>query len=137
VTDVLLRQTQDGGDLTLEGGLFLMSEGLETSAFLSLFGSNEQDAGGSDLTESWWGNLGESNPARNYRSETQHLLRSLPATPSSLLRIEQAAARDLAWMIDEDVVKSVTVSARIPELNRVQVDVTLVTLTRLIQLSFG
>jgi phage gp46-like protein len=137
VTDVLLRQTQDGGDLTLEGGLFAVSDGLEAAAYLSLFGGNEQDAGGSDLTESWWGNLTEPDPARRYRSETQHLLRSLPATPSSLLRIEQAAARDLAWMIDEGVVKTVTVAARIPELNRVQVDVTLVTLTRLIQLSFG
>jgi phage gp46-like protein len=137
VTDVLLRQTQDGGDLILQGGLFAMSDGLETAAFLSLFGSNEQDPGDSDSREQWWGNFVEADASRHYRSETQFLLRSLPATPASLLRIEQAASRDLDWMIDEGVVKTITVSASIPELNRVVVDVSLVTLTRLIQLSFG
>jgi phage gp46-like protein len=137
VTDVLLRQTQDGGDLTLKGGLFLISDGLETSAFLCLFGGNEQDPGDSDSRENFWGNLTEPEPSRRYRSETQYLLRSLPAVPSNLLRIEQAASRDLAWMIDEGIVKSLAVAATIPELNRVVVDVSLVTLTRLIQLSFG
>ena len=137
MTDVLLRQTDDGGDITVEAGLFQLSEGLETAVFLSLFGGNEQDPGEGESDQQWWGNLSETEPARTYRSETQYLVRSLPAIPANLLRIEQAAGRDLQWMLDEGTAKSVTVSARIPALNRVVVDVELVVLARLIQFSFG
>lgn len=138
MTDVLLRQSNDGGEITVESGLVLMAEGLETAAFLSLFGGNEDD-GADDATErlQWWGNLAEPEPDRTYRSETQHLIRALPAVPRNLLRIEQAATRDLAWMIAAGVAKSVAVSASIPDVNRVAVAVTIVTLTRQVQLTFG
>jgi len=137
LTDVLLRQTPDGGSITVEAGLFLLSEGLETAAYLSMFGANEQDPGEGESDQEWWGNLGEVEPARKYRSETQYLIRSLPAIPANLLRIEKAAGRDLQWMLDEGAATSVKVTARIPALNRVAVDVELVVLARLIQFSFG
>jgi phage gp46-like protein len=138
VTDVLLRQTPDGGEITVEAGLVLMAEGLETAAFLSLFGGNEDDAG-DDATAhlQWWGNRTEQEPAREYRSETQYLIRALPAVPRNLRRIEQAATRDLAWMIAAGIAKSVAVSASIPDVNRVTVAVTIVTLTQQVQLTFG
>lgn len=137
MTDVLLRQTADGGSITVESGLFLLSDGLETAVYLSLFGGNEQDSGEGASDQQWWGNLSETEPARTYRSETQFLLRALPAIPVNLLRIEQAAGRDLQWMIDEGAAQSVKVSAHIPALNRVAVNVALVVLARLIQFSFG
>lgn len=137
MTDVLLRQTNDGGDLTLEGGLFLMSDGLETAAFLSLYGGNEQDSGNADSREQWWANYIETEPARQYRSETQYLLRSLPAVPANLRRIEEAAERDLEWMLDSGLAKTIAVSASIPELNRVQIDVVITTLEKQLHLSFG
>lgn len=137
MTDVLLRQTADGGNITVEAGLFLLSEGLETAVYLSLFGGNEQDPANAESDQQWWGNLGEIEPARTYRSETQYLLQALPAIPSNLLRIEQAARRDLQWMLDEGVAKSASVAASIPALNRVVVDLNVVTLTKQIQLSFG
>lgn len=137
MTDVLLRQTNDGGDITAVAGLLAMSDGLETAAYLSLFGGNEQDPGDADSTEQWWGNIGELEPARRYRSETQYLLRSLPAVPANLRRIEEAASRDLQWMIDSGLVKTIAASASIPELNRVQIDVVLTTLEKQLHLSFG
>lgn len=137
MTDVLLRQTNDGGDITAEAGLLRMSEGLETAAFLSMFGGNEQDGGDTDATEQWWGNIGETEAARTYRSETQFLIKSLPTIPANLLRIEQAAARDLAWMVEAGVAKSVAVAARIPALNSVAVDVTIDTLLREVTFTFG
>lgn len=136
MTDVLLRQTNDGGDITAEAGLLAMSDGLETAAYLSLFGGNEQDPGDADSAESWWGNVGELEPARQYRSETQYLLRSLPAVPANLRRIEEAAERDLEWMLDSGIAKSIAVSASIPELNRVRVDV-IITAAKQLHLSFG
>lgn len=137
MTDVLLRLTPDGGDITVENGLTLMSDGLETAALLSLYGGNEQDPGDADSSEQWWGNLGETEPNRRYRSETQYLLRSLPAVPANLRRIEEAAQRDLEWMLDSGIAKSIAVSASIPELNRVQVDVVITTLEKQLHLSFG
>lgn len=137
MTDVLLRQTDDGGSITVEGGLVLLSEGLETAAYLSLFGGNEDDAADADTTLQWWGNLTETEPERTYRSETQFLLKSLPAIPANLRRIEQSAARDLQWMLDASVATSIGVEATIPALNRVRINLTIDTLTEQLLLSFG
>ena len=114
--DVLLFQTVDDGEINIENGLVEMSGGLETAAYLSMFGGDE------DLKE-WWGNLEETEPARKYRSETQNLLQSIPATSGNLRRIEQAATRDLAWFLELKVASSVDVSASIPSINHVSITV--------------
>lgn len=138
MTDVLLRQSNDGGEISLENGLVLMSEGLETAAYLSLFGGNQDDAGdvASDRLQ-WWGNIDEVEPARTYRSETQHLLQSLPAVPRNLGRVEQAASRDLAWMLETGLATSIEVATSIPALNRIRLEVTIVTPTTTLELVFG
>jgi phage gp46-like protein len=138
MTDVLLRQTNDGGDITVEAGLALMSDGLETAAYLSLFGGNVDDAGvGERSRDEWWGNVDEPELDRRYRSETQNLIQSIPAVPRNLRRIEQAAGRDLAWMISSGVAKSVKAEASIPEVNRVRLSIEIVTLKETVQLVFG
>ena len=114
--DVLLFQTVDDGEINIENGLVEMSGGLETAAYLSMFGGDE------DLSE-WWGNLEETELARKYRSETQNLLQSIPATSGNLRRIEQAATRDLAWFLELKVASSVDVSASIPSINHVNITV--------------
>lgn len=121
--DVLLFQTDDDGDITVENGVVDMSGGLETAAYLSLFGGNEDDDGRADSVFNWWGNFDEVNPTREYHSETQNLLQSIPATTGNLRRIEDAANRDLAWFVQNNVASSVTVAASIPALNRVQITV--------------
>lgn len=137
MTDVLLRQSNDGGEITAEGGLLLMSDGLETAAFLSLYGGNEDDPGDAENELQWWGNLLETDSARAYRSETQFLLQSLPAIPANLRRIEQAAARDLQWMLDTGTALSVEVEATIPALNRVRINLAITTTTTTLYLAFG
>lgn len=119
--DVLLFQTDDNGEINVEGGLVEMSGGLETAAYLSLFGGNEDDDGLSENGFTFWGNLDEIDPAQQYRSETQHLLQSIPATTGNLRRIEDAADRDLAWFIEKKVASSVTVIASIPGLNKIKI----------------
>jgi len=117
--DVFLFQTIDDGNIEIIDGLVTMSGGLETSAYLSLFGGNEDDDGTMETAFSWWGNV-DVQEVRQYRSETQHLLDHLAPTSGNLIRIEDAARRDLAWFLSERVASSVTVSASIPELNRVR-----------------
>jgi phage gp46-like protein len=138
VTDVLLRQTNDGGNITIQGGLLLLAEGLETAAYLSMFGGNEDDPAEADTALQWWGNLLEDEPERAYRSETQYLVRSLPAIPFNLRRIEQAAGRDLKWMVDTGVARSVTAEATIPAVNRVSLALVIITATgQRVELFFG
>lgn len=124
--DVLLFQTADGGDIVVEGGAVQMSGGLETAAYLSLFGGNEDDPGQFNTTETWWGNIDESDPAKQYRSETQNLLQALPATARNLRRVEEAAGRDLAWMTTSGAASAVSAVASIPALNTIQLTVSIV-----------
>lgn len=118
--DVKLFQTLDGGDITVAAGIVDMSGGLETAAYLSLFGGNEEDSGSDSNPLTWWGNLDELDTADQFRSETQFLLDGLPATPNNLLRIEDAASRDLKWFLDKRVASSITVIASIPTSNQIK-----------------
>lgn len=110
--DVKLVQTENDGDIAG------MSSGLETAAYLSLFGGNDD---GSD----WWGNKLETQQARMERSETQELLRSLPVTTNNLRRIEEAVKRDLRWMMTERAARDLDVSVTLGDRNRVDIVVTL------------
>lgn len=120
MTDVRLFQTDDGGEVEIINGRVTLDDTPETAAYLSLFGGNELD-GGTAATEhkQWWGNLLEEDRARRLRSETQYLIRSLPAVTTNLRRLEDAAQRDLAWMIDA-LDADISVTATIPGLNRVR-----------------
>jgi phage gp46-like protein len=121
--DVLLQQTNDNGDITVVNGVTTMTGSFETTAYLCLFGGNEDDAGGADKSETWWGNLDEIDPDLRYVSETQYLLKSLPAISSNLLKLQAAAERDLAVFTSKSIASSVTVAVSIPALNRVAIAV--------------
>jgi phage gp46-like protein len=119
--DVLLCQTSNDGDISVEGGITAMSPGLETAAYLALFGGNEDDDGRGDNKFNWWGNLDEEEESRKYRSETQNLLQSLPPTSGNLLRIKDAVQRDYEFFISEGIATSIDVSVSIPALNRIKI----------------
>lgn len=121
--DVNLFQTMDDGDIIVEGGIVEMNDGLATSAYVSMFGGNEDDTGRDEDFASWWGNADETDPDFQYRSETQNLLQAIPATSANLRRIEDAAVRDLEWMITKGVASEVNVSATIPDVNQVALSV--------------
>lgn len=128
MTDVLLRHDDDGGDLTYTNGQAVMSaDGLETAAYLSLFGGNELDSGADgDSLREWWGNQIERIESRKYRSRFQNLMASLPLVPANLARLEEAAALDLTWFVAEGIATYVNVDASIPAINTVKLDVLIV-----------
>ncbi len=119
--DVVLRQTQDGGEIEVVNGVVSMSGGLGTAVYLSLFGGNEADGAFGDSAANWWANIDEVEPSKQYRSATQNLLRGIPATSGNLLRIKDAARRDLRWMTDDKVASSVAVAVSIPAINAVKI----------------
>lgn len=136
MADVLQFNTADGGEIEILNGRPTMTNGLETAAYLSLFGGNERDGGiAADDHLQWWGNLGETEPARRYRSETQHLLRALPAITANLRRVEAAAGRDLAWMVGS-VAEEVVAVAGMPGRNRVALDIRITVDGKVIPLRF-
>lgn len=125
MSDVHLFHTDDGGEMRFINGRVELDHGAATAAYISLFGGNEDDAGtAATERQQWWGNLLDTDRARHVRSETQHLLRSLPAISANLPRIEDAVRRDLAWM-EEAIGADVDASASIPALNRIQMDTTI------------
>jgi phage gp46-like protein len=124
--DVLLFQRNDGGEIEVINGAVTLSGGLETAAYLCLFGGNEDDDGRIDNPLQYWGNYLENEEPKKYRSETQHLLRSIAAIPFNLRRIEEAAVRDLEPLIDAGAASEVSVAASIPGVNEVKIVVDIV-----------
>lgn len=118
--DVYLFDTPDGGNVTQD---LEIRDGLENCVYLSLFGGNAKDDRSQDNPFGWWGNVGENVQARKYVSEAAYLLRTVPPEPKNLRRIEDAAKRDLAWIIDEDISETVEVVASMPALNTVKLSV--------------
>jgi phage gp46-like protein len=123
--DVKLFNTADNGDIEVTDGITTMDPGLGTAAYLSLFGGNENDSGLENDPAQWWGNYSETEPAKKYRSVTQYILKTLPATSNNLLRVEEAALKDLAWLTELNVANEVTVAASIPALNRIHLEITI------------
>lgn len=121
MSDVYHFQTTDGGEIELINGIFTLGQDLATALYYSMFGGNSDDPGESDTTKTWWPNLGETDPARQYRSKTQYLLQGIPATTSNLVRIKNAVEQDIQWAVDDGTLEDLVVSVAIPALNRVYI----------------
>lgn len=123
MTDVLFFHTPDGGELDLVNGQIRLTNGYEGCAYLALFGGNSDDSGDEvDVRKQWWGNVDEPDPARQYRSEFQYLLRTLALVSGNLVLFEEAAERDLARAFG-GVASLVAARCSIPAPRRIQVDI--------------
>lgn len=122
---VRIFDTLNGGAISVEGGIIDMDSGLEGAAYLSIFGGNADDNGQPGNPRQWWGNYSETDPARQYRSYTQNIIESLPATSGNLVRLEDAIVNDLAWMIP-GVASEVTASAQLTAPKRVAIQIDII-----------
>jgi len=137
VTDVLLHQESDGGNITLTNGLLTLDDGIATTVYLSLFGGNDDDSGEErDDPKQFWGNLVEDEPERHYRSRTQNLLQALPATTGNLRKAEGAVAADLEWMKTEGIATFAGARASLPSRNKIKIDIWIEVDSNVIPLSF-
>lgn len=105
MSDVLLFQTVDDGEIEAVNGVITLSDLPGSAAFISLFGGNQDGS-------TWWGDAAMT-------SRTQQLLDELPPTSGNLLRLTDAMRRDLAWMTQAPYGWAVETAAFIPALNRV------------------
>ena len=120
--DVRLYQKDgDGGEIDFVNGQAVMDDGLETAAFLSMFGGNDDDSGlDGDKPRQWWANFEEPDAVKRHRSETQFLLNSIALIPANLRRVEDAANADLAWMVETGLAGFVSAAATMPALNTIK-----------------
>lgn len=123
--DVLLYDTVDGGEISFSDDNLIMDDtGFETAIYLSLFGGNELDDGSeSTLKYEWWGNKLEDDPKYKLTSQTQNIIHGYPATPNNLNKVKEAVKQDLAWMISEGIIDNLTITATIPNKNRLNLTV--------------
>lgn len=122
--DLLLKDTVDGGEISLQNGEFVMESGYRNALTLSLLGGNELDDGTENNPNTWWGNLlTGTSKAQKYISEFQNLIRSLPLTTKNLVLAEKAAERDLAWVMDEKIADDVNVNIKAIDLKKINVQI--------------
>ena len=111
--DALFFQTPDGGDLEFVDGEPTRSGGLHGAVYILLFGGNNRDEGEAANQHSWWGNRLEADPRLHIRGELGSLAQHLPLTGPNLLRIQDAAERDLAGLVALEVITELTATATI------------------------
>lgn len=113
--DVKLIDTLDDGDLEIVDNFIQMAGGIETAAYLSLFGGNKGDNGtNATKNKGWWGNQLETIPERKLISRTQNIMFTTEATPGNLLKIIKAAKQDLAWFKNIGFADTIDVTGNIP-----------------------
>lgn len=108
--DVRFYLTQEGMDIDLTGGQPNMVQGLANAVIISL------------LTEDNWPGAAllqpNERPTGNFMRESQKAI-----TVSMLARAESAARKDLQWMVDDGLAKSVDVRVYAPAATRLNLDV--------------
>jgi phage gp46-like protein len=107
--DLLLYETNDGGDTSIENGLFISDKQFSTAAYLSLFGGNKTDNGKVNNTDEYWGNyLNDITESEKLRSRFQYITTGLPMSVKNIKEAEKAAIMDLQWFIKENIADEVT-----------------------------
>lgn len=117
MSDVLLYQTPDDGEITVANGTVTMTDGTESAVYISLFGANYDGT-------PWWGDTFENQSENKLTGRTQELLEANPITTGLLQRVLEAVKYDLNWMTPAP-----TVEVSIPALNTVAIKVNGITLT--------
>jgi len=102
MSDLLLFQTNDGGEIEVINGFVTLTDDLQTASYLSMFGG-----------DSWFANDLQENPASKMNAETGRVIETTNPSSSGLLAVEDAIKRDHAWMITEGLASAVDAEANL------------------------
>lgn len=120
--DVLLEDTPDGGNIIITDGLIKDDKGFSTAVLISLMGGNFDDPAVIESNQSWWGNL-IGDKETEIRSSFQNTVCSLPLTTKNLQTAEDAAKKDLQWLIDKGIADEINVTGSIENIKRASFEV--------------
>jgi phage gp46-like protein len=117
--DLLLVETEDGGNVLISDGLFQNDRSFDTAVYLSLFGGNRNDNGKVKNNKTWWGNTLRGTPENEKLvSRFQAIISGLPMTTKNILEAEDAARLDLKWITDEGIADKIEATGRAQSRNR-------------------
>ncbi|MCL2410076.1 MAG: hypothetical protein FWC97_00390 [Treponema sp.] len=124
--DLLLRDTLDGGDITITDGFIVSDRTFDTAIYLSLFGGNKEDSGRVQNKKTWWGNtLRGVNENQKLVSRFQAFIFGTPMSTKNILEAEEVAKLDLAWLVDEKLANEIIVDGRAVGHNRLSLKIQL------------
>lgn len=125
--DILLLDTENGGQISVINGLIMPDKRFTTSVFLSLFGGNNNDSGRVDNNKTWWGNRFNNTPeVEKLVSRFQSITKTLPLTVKNINLAQQAAKDDLSWMIQEGIADDITVDIKAVNKSRIELNVVVI-----------
>ena len=122
--DVLLTDTEEGGEISIVNGLVMCDRSFTTALYLSLFGGNEEDGGKVDNNKTWWGNrLEGTEDDEKIVSRFQSLIRTLPLTTKNIVLAQEAVLQDLEWMKSESIADEITCNIKSKDNSRIELTV--------------
>ncbi|OWF79070.1 phage GP46 family protein [Yersinia alsatica] len=127
MTDIALIWQTDGADIAVGNADILLDDSLSTAVIISLFtdrralDSDELPAGPNTDKRGWWGDAFQSRPM----GSRLWLLSREKQMASVLTRAKTYADEALAWLIDEQHVKQVQVTATAPRQGVLHLAITL------------
>lgn len=122
--DVLLFDTENGGEISVINGLVIPDGSFRTAVYLSLFGGNKNDGGDVASSDTWWGNRLEGvSENEKLVSRFMAFVRSVPLNSKNLKIAQDKAKEDLKWFLDDGIADSVEVNLLDEGNNRIQLNV--------------
>lgn len=111
MADVYLYQSENDGEININNGTIELVESPSAAAYISLFGGRIDG-------KSWWGDA-------DMISLTQQFIDKYAPTSSNLVKLEEYVKTDLKWMTQSPYNWTVSASASMESLNRVNIAVTI------------
>jgi hypothetical protein len=125
MSDLVIYETGNGGDIQLSGNDLELSDGLYSRVYLAWFGGNPEAATTGDEPEGeqkldWWGNslLFPSNPNNQYNSRLEQALKNTELNSAGRLSIQEVAKKDVEFLNE---LGDVTVEVSIVGINHVKI----------------
>lgn len=113
----------NGGDLQQLGNDLAIVYGQENQVYLALFGGNVDGNTNSNIGSGWWGNklLYGNDTTKQFNSNTERVLNTTALNSGGLVKIQNAARNDLAYL---KAVVDVVVT--MPAVNTVRIEIKII-----------
>lgn len=121
MTDILIYESRNGGEISLKNGDIEMTDGLLNMPYLAHFGGNLEASTRGDETDGeerfdWWGNLFLETKAQ-MNSSLERTLNTVPITSSGGATLEREAKKDLEFL---NSISSIEISASLKNNNELK-----------------
>lgn len=108
MSDVLIVQTNDGGEIKFEqSGDVTLTDDLRSSVYISMFGGGD-----------WWADIDEPDSNNHLTGEAGQFIKRNSPNSTNLERLQDSAMRDLQWLLNIRAASRIAVTATLRNINR-------------------